>query len=171
MDKRLGDRPAPEMRRPTGNARLHDASGSKPLTTTPADTHRFYGRHVIAELYRVPEALLADAGRLEAALVEATVASGATVERYDTVQFTPYGSTTCVILSESHASIHSYPEHSAIFLDAFTCGAIDPLVIFQTFRKEIDCTAYEVMLIHRGHTTSGEPQDPAVAPIGETHET
>jgi S-adenosylmethionine decarboxylase len=30
------------------------------------------------------------------------------------------------MLSESHASIHTYPEHNACFLDIFTCGrAID----------------------------------------------
>jgi S-adenosylmethionine/arginine decarboxylase-like enzyme len=30
--------------------------------------------------------------------------------------------TMVFLLSESHASIHTYPEHGACFVDLFTCG-------------------------------------------------
>ncbi len=36
--------------------------------------------------------------------------------------FSPHGMTSVLLLSESHASIHTYPEHEACFVDLFTCG-------------------------------------------------
>ena len=36
--------------------------------------------------------------------------------------FPPDGITAVALLSESHASIHTYPEHQSCFVDIFTCG-------------------------------------------------
>ena len=38
-------------------------------------------------------------------------------------QFRPYGATYVYVLSESHLSIHTYPEHKACFIDLFCCSA------------------------------------------------
>jgi S-adenosylmethionine decarboxylase len=37
-------------------------------------------------------------------------------------RFEPQGVTVLALLSESHASIHTYPEVGAMFVDVFTCG-------------------------------------------------
>ena len=37
--------------------------------------------------------------------------------------FPPDGFTAVLLLSESHASIHTYPEYNACFVDLFTCGS------------------------------------------------
>lgn len=49
-------------------------------------------------------------------------ASGATVLSYKYEIFEPHGITAVFLLSESHASIHTYPEHDSCFVDLFTCG-------------------------------------------------
>jgi S-adenosylmethionine decarboxylase len=36
--------------------------------------------------------------------------------------FEPQGKSILTLLSESHASLHSYPEHEFCYLDIFTCG-------------------------------------------------
>jgi S-adenosylmethionine decarboxylase proenzyme len=36
-------------------------------------------------------------------------------------QFDPYGVTICKILSESHISIHTWPEHQSFALDVYSC--------------------------------------------------
>lgn len=41
-------------------------------------------------------------------------------------EFYPQGLTAVVLLSESHISIHTYPEEGYAYVDAFTCGDIDP---------------------------------------------
>jgi S-adenosylmethionine decarboxylase len=39
-------------------------------------------------------------------------------------QFEPFGVTGVLVLSESHFSVHTYPENDSIYLDIFCC-AID----------------------------------------------
>ena len=48
--------------------------------------------------------------------------SGATILQHHMHRFDEIAMTGIAILGESHASIHSYPEHSAVFVDLFTCG-------------------------------------------------
>ena len=42
-------------------------------------------------------------------------------------QFEPQGATVLVMLSESHLSIHTYPERGFAAIDCYTCGeTVDP---------------------------------------------
>lgn len=50
------------------------------------------------------------------------LSSGATPLKYSYHLFQPKGITATLILSESHVSIHTYPESQKVFLDVFTCG-------------------------------------------------
>jgi S-adenosylmethionine/arginine decarboxylase-like enzyme len=38
------------------------------------------------------------------------------------------------VLSESHASFHTFPETGDIFVGLFTCGHCDPEAIFKRYR-------------------------------------
>lgn len=59
---------------------------------------------------------------LPAVMQSAIENSGASILT-ESVHFFPNGGMTAVfLLSESHASIHTYPEHSSCFVDLFTCG-------------------------------------------------
>jgi S-adenosylmethionine decarboxylase len=51
--------------------------------------------------------------------------TGATIKHIGEVEFTPHGYSLVVTVSESHASIHTFPENHAYFIDYFTCGSID----------------------------------------------
>jgi S-adenosylmethionine decarboxylase proenzyme len=57
-----------------------------------------------------------------AAMDRAVEASGATILNRTHHVFPPDGLTAVYLLSESHASIHTYPEFGACFVDLFTCG-------------------------------------------------
>lgn len=37
-------------------------------------------------------------------------------------QFEPYGATGVLVLSESHFSAHTYPEHGIVYVDVFCCS-------------------------------------------------
>lgn len=37
-------------------------------------------------------------------------------------QFEPYGATGVIVLSESHFSVHTYPEYEKVYLDLFCCS-------------------------------------------------
>ena len=86
------------------------------------DEHEFFGRHLIATYLGCDFAALCDHGGLILAMERAVNASGA--HRLETSRhaFPPHGFTALMLLSESHASIHTYPENRACFVDLFTCG-------------------------------------------------
>lgn len=86
-----------------------------------------FGRHVAVDAWGVDYEVLNNAGLLEAHLVEAAEACGATVLSIQSRQFEPQGATVLVMLSESHLSIHTYPERGFAAIDCYTCGEmVDP---------------------------------------------
>ncbi|WP_040790713.1 adenosylmethionine decarboxylase [Nocardia paucivorans] len=87
-------------------------------------TAEFTGRHVLAEFSGVDADLCNDLKRLETALRESLVGADITICDMVHKQFEPQGVTVLALLSESHASIHTYPESGDIFVDVFTCGSI-----------------------------------------------
>ena len=81
------------------------------------------GRHCIAELYDgCPEKLNSESF-IRAVLTEAAKRAGATLLSLTSHKFTPQGVTALALLSESHLSIHTWPELGYAAVDAFTCGA------------------------------------------------
>ncbi|GEM_PF-745001 len=85
-------------------------------------TYQFQGRHMMASFMGCsPEALL-NAAALLGNFSAAANATGATVLDTCSYVFPNGGVTAILLLSESHASIHTYPETGACFVDLFTCG-------------------------------------------------
>lgn len=87
-----------------------------------AEEYAFEGKHFFASYCDCEQNALTDIMALEKAMEEAVLASGATILGSLKHVFEPDGLTLVVLLSESHASIHTYPEHSSCFVDLFTCG-------------------------------------------------
>jgi S-adenosylmethionine decarboxylase proenzyme len=81
----------------------------------------FYGRHLLLN-FSGCEADLNDLERIRQDMIDAVNHIGATILSHMEHQFDPMGVTVVLMLSESHASVHTYPEHRACFLDIFTCG-------------------------------------------------
>lgn len=69
-----------------------------------------FGKHIIVDLWGVDFSLLDDVHFLEYHLVAAANCSGAHVLNVSAKEFDPHGVTILVLLSESHLSIHTYPE-------------------------------------------------------------
>jgi S-adenosylmethionine decarboxylase len=88
-----------------------------------------FGRHVAVDTWGVDFDFLNNAEWLKAQMVEAAEACGATVLSVQSKQFEPQGATVLVLLSESHLSIHTYPERGFAAIDCYTCGeTVDPQV-------------------------------------------
>lgn len=86
-----------------------------------------FGRHVAVDTWGVDFDVLNNAELLQAHLVEAAESCGATVLSVQSKQFEPQGATVLVLLSESHLSIHTYPERGFAAIDCYTCGeTVDP---------------------------------------------
>lgn len=96
------------------------------------EPYDFVGYHLVASFMECDQSALVDLVGLEKALEEAVIASGAQILGSSKYVFPSNGLTMVFLLSESHASIHTYPEHAACFIDLFTCGHSCDATKFET---------------------------------------
>ena len=87
-----------------------------------SEEHPFTGRHFVASYLDCDLRAISDLDALIRAMDEAVNSSGATILDKTPYVFPPNGLTIVYLLSESHASLHTYPEFGACFIDLFTCG-------------------------------------------------
>lgn len=126
---------------------------------------RFGGCHVLAQLSGVDPALADDTARLRSILSVALTGAGATVCGMLDQRFTPHGVTVVALLTESHASIHSYPERGAMFVDVFTCGdSADAEHAVRLLCKELAASTALIHTVFRGSGREiAEPLAPGVS--------
>ncbi len=84
--------------------------------------HYFSGKHFLGSYLDCNKEAIGDVDAMLAAMDRAVEASGATILSRTPHVFEPNGLTVVYLLSESHASLHTYPEWGACFVDLFTCG-------------------------------------------------
>jgi len=109
------------------------------------------GRHIIAELWDCSVEKLDDMGLIEKIMVNAALEAGAEVREVAFHKFAPMGVSGVVIISESHLTIHTFPEHGYASVDVYTCGdRIDPQDAINYIVEKLDAKTQETMLIPRG---------------------
>ncbi|TDQ39152.1 adenosylmethionine decarboxylase [Aureibacillus halotolerans] len=109
------------------------------------------GRHVIAELWGCNDEKLNDMSYIEETFVGAALKAGAEVREVAFHKFAPQGVSGVVIISESHLTIHSFPEHGYASIDVYTCGdRIDPNVAANHIAKALEASSVENIEVPRG---------------------
>ena len=107
-----------------------------------------YSRHCIMELWECTAGFLDNRELIQQAMVQAALESGAEIRNVSFHKFEPQGVSGVVVISESHLSIHTFPEHGYASIDVFTCGErIDPRNVGQLIAKKLGSKrTYEVNL-------------------------
>jgi S-adenosylmethionine decarboxylase len=100
------------------------------------DSYEFYGRHLMLNFMNC-KFNLEDHEKLKTNMIYAIEKVGATILSFVEHKFDPQGITILFLLSESHASIHTYPEYNSCFLDIFTCGRVIDVKPFGEILKEL----------------------------------
>ncbi|MBP0724030.1 S-adenosylmethionine decarboxylase proenzyme [Bacillus sp. RG28] len=109
------------------------------------------GRHVISELWGCNTEKLNDMKFIEETFVDAALRSGAEVREVAFHKFAPHGVSGVVIISESHLTIHSFPEHGYASIDVYTCGdRIDPNVAANYIAEALEAETRENVELPRG---------------------
>ena len=108
------------------------------------------GRHVISELWGCNLTTLNDVNQIEKIFVDAALRSGAEVREVTFHKFAPQGVSGVVIISESHLTIHSFPEHGYASIDVYTCGELDPNVAVNYIAEALNAKKQECIEIPRG---------------------
>ncbi|WP_353190083.1 adenosylmethionine decarboxylase [Pandoraea pnomenusa] len=128
-----------------------DGRSAKLNAEDPAGPYGFFGRHILADLYGIDAEALNDAPYLCSLLEAGIVRSGATLIKTVDFVFQPSGVTLLMLLAESHVSLHTYPDESRAFFDAFTCGTTcDPHQILRMFCDEFPQCTWRMTALMRG---------------------
>lgn len=65
-------------------------------------------------------------------------------------QFEPFGATGVLVLSESHFSAHTYPEHGLVYVDVFCCNpAFDAEACAVSLRENFGAASLDFEVIKR----------------------
>ena len=108
------------------------------------------GRHVIAELWECDFDKLNDMNFIEQTFVDAALKSGAEIREVAFHKFAPQGVSGVVIISESHLTIHTFPEHGYASIDVYTCGHLDPTIAAEYIAAALDAKTRETVEVPRG---------------------
>ena len=95
-------------------------------------------------------AVLQDADQIQALLVRAAEAAGATVVQVILHRFSPQGVSGVVLVEESHLSIHTWPETGYAAVDFYTCGDSDPEAAHRVLVSAFEPSGWELMMVDRG---------------------
>ena len=113
------------------------------------DGERFAGTHLIIDL--IGASRLDDLKHIEKTLIRCVEVSKATLLHIHLHHFTPNGGVSGVaVLSESHISIHTWPEADYAALDVFMCGCAEPQNSIAVLREAFGPSNIRVEELRRG---------------------
>lgn len=114
------------------------------------------GTHMLIEFYGCNSEVLNDIGIISSALKEAAIATGASICGSCFHEFNLQGITGALILSESHISIHTWPEYQYAAIDIFTCGeTVDPIFGYLSIKNRLLPQKTYVRVMDRGLVNMG----------------
>ena len=108
------------------------------------------GTHVIAELFSCNEFHINNTKKVEEVMLAAAKLSRATVIKHFFHKFSPYGVSGVVVIAESHFAIHTWPEHSFVAVDLFSCGDFDYTRALEYIKDKIRAGEFYFSSIDRG---------------------
>jgi S-adenosylmethionine decarboxylase proenzyme len=125
---------------------------SDPLGGAGGEGFSPLGEHCLAEAWGVSEVRLRDASWFTERLAGLLKEGGFTVLSGHLERFPGPGAgfTVLFVLSESHASAHTYPEHGYVALDLFSCGARSTRPVMEALLRELEPSSASVEVILRG---------------------
>lgn len=119
------------------------------------------GSHCILELQGCPFHLLDHEAFIRRAITEASQRGMSTLLELSSYKFEPQGVTALGLLSESHISIHTWPEDGYAAVDVFTCGEAQPVLACHHLVEVLEASDYALKVLPRG-MRPGKPQHIAV---------
>lgn len=108
------------------------------------------GEHLIFDLSNCNHEILMDSERAYSLFAQAVRESGLTVVDEGFYKFSPHGFTCFLLLAESHASLHAWPEYDYCAIDLFTCAiGKDMMPLIQRLKEVFGAESYALRKIDR----------------------
>ncbi len=116
------------------------------------------GEHYICDLSACDSRLLKNAEELYALFSKAVHDSGLTVVEEGRYEFSPHGFTCFLLLAESHASLHVWPEYGYCAIDLFTCRlGQDLMPLINQIKEAVGAESCTVQRLERAAQLIHEP--------------
>ena len=118
--------------------------------TIVINTQFHKGIHIVADLWECSQEKLNFIKEVKAVLNKAVEESKLTALQDYFFQFEPFGVTGVYVLSQSHISIHTWPEKDFASVDIFTCGPPEnALKAFEVICNELKPKRIEKKFLER----------------------
>jgi len=109
------------------------------------------GNHVLADFYGCSPEKISNVQRVREILVEAALQANATILTEHFHQFEPHGVSGVIVISESHITIHTWPEHGCAAVDLFTCSpTVDEATLIRVLQERLGATHASTRSFERG---------------------
>lgn len=108
------------------------------------------GKHILLELSGCPGKLLNNAAYIEQTFETAVQIAGANVIARVSHHFAPTGVSVVFVLSESHLSIHTWPDQGYAAIDCYTCGKCDSEGACRHIAQELEARDLHLTVVDRG---------------------
>ncbi len=106
---------------------------------------------------------LCDLKKIEEILIGAANAAKATIVESRFHQFNPFGISGVVVISESHLTIHTWPEYGYAAVDIFTCGkTLQPADATDYLIKQLESKKPSMVELKRGRLTKADQVQPVI---------
>ncbi len=109
------------------------------------------GQHYIVEASGCSPEIISSVSKVEEIMVRAAEIAEVQIWSISFHRFQPHGVSGVVVISESHLSVHTWPEYGYVALDIYTCGKnAKPEVAVETALELFQATNVHVTEISRG---------------------
>jgi len=108
------------------------------------------GQHLLVDYWDCETGLLTDKAALSSLITEAAHVAGAPVLSTHAHEFERLGVTAVAILSESHISIHTWPEAKYAAVDVYTCGGCHALRAHDVLLRALSSQRFDLLELTRG---------------------
>lgn len=115
------------------------------------------GEHFIFDLSDCNREILMDSEKSYALFAQAVRESGLTVVDEGFYKFSPHGFTCFLLLAESHASLHAWPEYGYCAIDIFTCAiGKDMMPLIQRLKQAFGADDFALRKLDREASVAAE---------------
>jgi S-adenosylmethionine decarboxylase len=114
------------------------------------------GMHLILELSGCDREIINDIEKVRQVLTEAAIVANAEILETVFHKFSPQGVSGVVVISESHLSIHTWPEKGYAAIDIYTCGKHTmPWEAYKFIKKQFKANKIYLTSLQRGEFENG----------------
>lgn len=122
--------------------------------------------HSLIELDRCDPELLKEVSGIRTALLRSVEAGSGTMVESVFHAFSPWGVSGVVVITESHVTIHTWPEHGYAAVDILSCSSkLNHEIIAESLRAGLKAGSLRIQTLKRGPMALPDDRDAGIGTL------